>query len=236
MWREAATASSLVSSGQRRSLSSFSTASARVLATPAKKSTGGELMISYKPYCFGSRKRLYFAGKIKKNDWRHDLAPNLRGLIYPSDDDSTLFDPEFTLDCDNFIYGGPFFVSCDHGCFHGPANHGVGIVLNEGGDDPVHGRFIAERRAAIFNINAARLKHADRVFAYLEDVDCYGTLVELGMAAAWGKPIAIGVARSVDLERCDDLWMAMQTAGRRLYLGSAMECWAQYCRDSWLGD
>lgn len=180
--------------------------------------------------------RIYFAGKISSNDWRHDIVPdgNLRGAVCTDDayEDKHLFNPAFTLDCRGFIYGGPFFVSCDHGCFHGPNNHGTGIVENGCGcgDDPVSAGNIASRRKMIFDINAKRLRRASRVFAYVETADCYGTLIELGMASAHGIPIAIGFSPDLPLAVRDDLWMAAQSA-EHVYIGSAVDCWEEFARE-----
>lgn len=192
-------------------------------------------------------RRIYFAGRIGKNDWRHTIVSGLRGSV-ETGPDGELFDPEFTIEFDDchlpgfteqeFVYGGPFFIACDHGCFHGAGSHGVGVISEGcGGQGDTYSfhtyslQYVAERRAAIFAINQERLLRADQVFAYLEDTMCYGTLVELGMASALGKPIAIGIARTLELEQRDDLWMAIQTASERVYYGLPQECWAQYRRD-----
>ena len=48
--------------------------------------------------------RVYLAGTMVKNDWRHYLVPGLREH---DGSDGSLELPDFT-------YVGPFFVSCDH--------------------------------------------------------------------------------------------------------------------------
>jgi hypothetical protein len=64
-----------------------------------------------------SRKpRVYFAGKIGRNDWRHRIVPNLCGSVTATDasEEKLLFDPSFVLDCKFFNYGGPFRVSANN--------------------------------------------------------------------------------------------------------------------------
>jgi hypothetical protein len=77
---------------------------------------------------------VYLAGKIGRNDWRHELVPELRGTVNGDclDPEPVLFDPTLRIDCGDFVYVGPFFVSCDHGCFHGPASHGAVGAPDEG--------------------------------------------------------------------------------------------------------
>lgn len=105
--------------------------------------------------------RIYFAGKIDKNDWRHEIVYN--GLGVEPWAAADMFDPDFIVDCGSYLYGGPFFVRCDHGCFHGRNQHGAGIDQDGGcGYDPTQ----AELRQRIFNINKARLPPPP-TFAYV---------------------------------------------------------------------
>ncbi len=113
--------------------------------------------------------RFYLAGKIGKNDWRHTLVPGLRGHEWG----------DGLIETDDSIYVGPFFRSCDHGCFHGRASHGA---YNEegcfGNGDAPH-----SRQDIIRNNNAA-MDSADLIFVYINALDCFGTLVEIGRATA----------------------------------------------------
>ena len=52
------------------------------------------------------------------------------------------------------------------------------------------------------------IRDSDLVFAWITSQDCYGTLVELGYAAALGCKIAVAVPKYLD-----DLWFATETAG-----------------------
>jgi hypothetical protein len=175
--------------------------------------------------------KIYFAGKIGKNDWRHRIVDprcnyhwGLRGAVSAQGNDhDDLFDPAFTLDCLGFEYVGPFFIACDHGCAHGPTDHGV--ALTERGCVEVGGS-LATRRKRIFDVNRARVLKADWVFAYIESADCYGTLIELGMAHAKGTPIGVGFASGIPASVRDDLWMAGQAARPGcVFSGSAERCW-----------
>jgi hypothetical protein len=185
--------------------------------------------------------RLYFAGKIGQNDWRHKLVPRLdRAIISGGNANEDLYNPNFVLPCPpqhrqaKFIYGGPFFVGCDHGGFHGPKSHGVGILREGysccvGSSGPIGTGPIDKQRAKVFQVNRLRLLKADWVFAYIESGDCYGTLIELGLAYAKGIPIAMGFAPELSLSSRDDLWMAAQTAAH-VFHGTAQDCWEEFTR------
>lgn len=99
--------------------------------------------------------RFYFAGKITKNDWRHQVVKGLRDALYSSmtnQDVGSRFDGDYYYDTPfakghdylpgnglillNAILGGhdyvgPFFVACDHGGFHGDSQHGVAASLSD---------------------------------------------------------------------------------------------------------
>ena len=176
----------------------------------------------------GRKPIIYFAGKIGRHDWRCELFGARIGGV---DDDygfRSLLDETHVRDMGPFAYGGPFFISCDHGCAHGPASHGAepkGCL-----DGAAEG--VLETHRAIWRVNRARIRRADLVFAYINETDCFGTLIELGYAAALNKPITIGIGRNIKIEEFDDLWMAREchTMGDVL-LGSPNETFKRFMGD-----
>jgi hypothetical protein len=141
----------------------------------------------------------YFAGKISRQDWRSGILGHDRpgGEDYTAD--SPLWDPTHRLDCRSFFYGGPFFASCDHGCGHRPNAHGSNSC---GPDDEIN-----ELHRRVWDVNYARVRRATLVFAYVNEADCFGTMVEVGMAAACEVPAV------------------------KVYGGSAKFTWQSVCRD-----
>ena len=136
--------------------------------------------------------RVYFAGKIGKNDWRHDLVPGLRGHEWK----------DGPIVTNSFDYIGPFFVASNHGGNHGPNRHGaVGdeFSFNQNYD-----------QQDVIDNNNASLDSADMVFAYITANDCYGTLIEVGWALAKHMRVALLFAPGIPVE---DYWYcAMQSA------------------------
>lgn len=128
--------------------------------------------------------RVYMAGKVEKNGWRHDLVPRLRGWEQG----------DGPIVCPRFVYVGPWVLSCDHGCRHRPGNHG----LAGSGCDGV----IISRRE-VFTDNQTSLVSADLVFAFIEARDAFGTIAEIGFAAKASIPVYLCFAP--DLDR-DDFW------------------------------
>jgi len=82
--------------------------------------------------------RIYLAGKIAKNDWRHEVVTNLGRALVIGDQWSRWPVLEKAV-FGAHDYVGPFFISDDHGCAHGAGAHGVGIGLDspcvEAGED-----------------------------------------------------------------------------------------------------
>lgn len=112
--------------------------------------------------------RVYFAGKIDKNDWRHTL------IDFPREWDWQDTPSEFVVN-DRIIYSGPYFVACDHGCYHGPGTHGRGAGSRYVCD-------FTETRKEVFDRCCSNIDDSDVVFCYLDSMDAYGTLWELGYA------------------------------------------------------
>jgi len=125
----------------------------------------------------GMKPRIYLAGKIDYNDWRHKLVPDLRDLVY-DDHVTEMLDSGGYPDHDvgDWVFVGPYPLSCE-------------------GET-------ARQRVQQWSFEA--IDRADIVFANLEQGDsAYGTIAELGYAHARGKDIAIHIPYG---HRVDDLW------------------------------
>lgn len=185
----------------------------------------------------GRLPRVYLAGKIAKSDWRHGIFGDLRS----SSPDSP------PAPVDGFAYAGPFFVSCDHGCYHGPGSHGVGAPSGKGchsgdwGVGPASPTHILCRDW---------LASSDFVFAYVDGPNPYGTILELGIAAALRIPVflAFGLPdprygtcdEATDpspspVDRLDsvtaamrDMWLARRFAEECDVFGSPSLAWAAF--------
>jgi hypothetical protein len=134
--------------------------------------------------------RVYLAGKIRKNCWRHSLVPKLRGHLWADGDIVTK----------DFTYVGPFFVCCNHCCTHQPGLHGA-----------AGGCFVGHyfTRQEVFDSNNKALISADLLFVYVTSADCYGTLAEIGCAYRQSTRIVIAYAPGVD---ADEFWYANEMA------------------------
>lgn len=134
---------------------------------------------------------LYLAGKIDKNDWRHDLVPDLRGHLWT----------DGPIDTALYKYVGPFFVACDHGCNHKPSSHSATAGYEFGESEFT--------RSNVISNNNSALNAADLVFAYINAPDCFGTLVELGWALRAGKRVVVVFATEILF---DDFWYVSHQA------------------------
>ena len=125
--------------------------------------------------------RVYLAGPVGKNCWRHGIVRGLHDVdgrrAWPVLERGVL---------DRFDYVGPYFdAGCDHGCGHGPESHGID-ARNVCVDSEFPGRPWVVSRC----LSAVGL--ADVVFAWLDRPDCHGTALEVGAALAIGRGVAVG--------------------------------------------
>jgi hypothetical protein len=101
-------------------------------------------------------------------------------------------------------YVGPFVMSDDHGCFHGTNTHGQGAW------DACGGAYQGlTTRTEVAERARRGIACADHVFAWLDDLTAYGTLVEIGLATGLGKRVWIYTAPGKDHA---DLWFASHLA------------------------
>ena len=191
--------------------------------------------------------KVYLAGKISQNDWRHTIvddlstqspAPQKCASKYDADDLTRLLSdwPILWGAAQGHDYTGPYFVRCDNlsadhdrwNCWAGDdqhfPGHGVGASMDQAGGG--HGYLFGKNdigggvdyRPRVVEQCLTAIDRSDAVFAWLapalsdvtkhESLTCYGTLFELGYAAARGKRIVL-VNRHVG----DDLWFLESTVG-----------------------
>jgi hypothetical protein len=138
--------------------------------------------------------KVYLAGKISSKGWREELIPIRNNF---SGNEKSKIRNGYTLKYnDEITIVGPFFLSCDHSCYHGDNSHGVGLNNyyedNDGTPYDCYGYttdLFTEKE--VYNICIEQIKKSDIVFAYIDDLTCFGTLFELGYAASIGKDIII---------------------------------------------
>jgi nucleoside 2-deoxyribosyltransferase len=121
-----------------------------------------------------AKPKIYVAGKISSGNFREDLIPEYSK--------SQWGDP--FLETSSFIYLGPFTANDKHNCFTGEGTH------NCVGDDGA--REITEKQ--VIDTNLAAIEKADIFLAYINCLDCYGTICEIGVAIRAKKRVVICIA------------------------------------------
>jgi len=146
-----------------------------------------KMWIETKPY-IAPMPNIYMAGKISYNDWRQAFINIKEGDFFDTNESISI--------TERFLnYVGPFFISCDHGCCHGKNEHGVGWGCGCGSErneqdlqnSDGYDQFVVS--TCLKNINRSQT-----VYAWIDSLDCYGTLLELGYAYANRKNIRVGVS------------------------------------------
>lgn len=140
--------------------------------------------------------KIYLAGKIRANCWRHTIVDGLRYVFHDAEIEKVAggFPVLKRAIFDTHDYVGPFFMSCDHGCYHKDSGHGIGAWDSEsGGHGTPYGCSPHDdelpRRSRVVQMCLDAIDRADLVFAWIDDPTCYGTLAELGYAIGKGKRV-----------------------------------------------
>jgi hypothetical protein len=154
----------------------------------------------------------YFAGKISKNCWRHEIFGDLRGAERFQETSSGKLPISRNALGTGLHYSGPYFIGCDHGCYHGA--HSNGVV---GRGDCLDLAFVPSR-VQVPQIAYDQIRRADVLFAWIVDRTCYGTLVEIGFAHALQKTIWLAYTPKMVISGepgyapKNDLWFAQSLA------------------------
>jgi hypothetical protein len=158
--------------------------------------------------------RVYAAGKIGPNDWRpaFDGVPD-SGASY----DNYVRRGELEHDVPlphgaplgevRLVYVGPWYIdgSNCHVSYHGRSTHGLGIGGASNAMD-------APTPDLVLDNALGQIRRADVVYVRLDAPDCFGTLTEVGYAAALGKPFVVDVVGDAPAE---DMWFPIRLALRK---------------------
>jgi hypothetical protein len=177
--------------------------------------------------------KVYLAGKIRKNDWRHTIFRDLGSDGFTRDGMPIL---RRDNERDGFLCCGPFFIDCDHGCFHGPGEHGIGI--ESGGCGSGSNELVLTRQRAI-KLCRGWIDECDVVFCYLDGSNAFGTIFELGYAGAKEKPIflafeAVDDAHNNEFDPFDWVevwrhsWFVRYSAQRVVGAPDALAAWGAF--------
>lgn len=179
-------------------------------------------------------KGIYLAGKIAKNDWRHEVAPGLRDAsgiqgMHIADEEPPNWSSYKVPVLDAWTLTGPYFSGCDHGCGHEGTHAVTGgcIMAATVGKRWNHGD-VGTYRHWVHHQCEVAIAACDVFFAWLDDPTAYGTLVEIGIAKGRGKYVIVAVPHEWDMEpkkiaNLDEMWFAEHTADRILSANSPME-------------
>lgn len=161
--------------------------------------------------------RIYLAGKIEKNCWRHKIVDGLRADSEPPESFGNLILQKSILG--RHDYCGPYFIGCDHGCGHGDSTHGC--------KDNACAQVSIGKRHVMQNC-LSNLHNSTAMFAWIDSDDCFGTITEIGYARGIGVPVFIGCNNS-DLK---DLWFPVSMAWDVFHSMSPLGAFRQFIEKS----
>jgi hypothetical protein len=192
-------------------------------------------------------KSVYLAGKITGTSWRDQIAP---GWSVQNDgicrDYSILEDGEWetTPGCMRIPDGrqldltGPYWRALHDTGGHSQFNRDTGgehAFANAKWDHDVATIFV--ERGNLLNEVRSAIERSDLVFAWIDSLDCFGTLFEIGFAVGLrhedlmrGRRPTIVIAMPQRLDdngrhTLDQLWLTFESADHLIYADSPGEAW-----------
>lgn len=146
--------------------------------------------------------KLYLAGKITGGGWRNSIVSGLAQVCEPAPPYPWPVLPKSIFGIHD--YTGPYFMS-DHDrmSHYDDISHEFDV---SGGHDA------SDEQWTIHHSCITGIDAADAVFAWIDQDELHGTLVEIGYARGFGKPIFI-----TGPTRIPALWFAYQTGFPRFF-------------------
>lgn len=186
-------------------VSTASTAAVQV----ARRSPVPATLIQRRPWPLN----IYLAGKISGDDWRKDIVDGLgrkflcEASTFREKQVEAIHEEWPVLKASIFRehnYVGPYFVYTEDDLTPSHSPH-VSTMIMESGED-AHGvglqtiTFLDKQfkspKAQIVKQCFDAIDRADLVFAWIDSLDCYGTIAEIGYAAARKKMLYVSARRS----------------------------------------
>jgi hypothetical protein len=155
---------------------------------------------------------VYLAGKMgARFDWRGRIMPMAERLGYSVQKGSTGM-IGVTLEKTEIIFTGPFPAgSIDEGMHGSYSGHHVDS-------------FSKKHLGAVTTASKSGIERSEIVCAHINSLDCFGTLVEIGIAKALGKHLSVTINEDLCRDRCNkdgdhnytvgthDLWFPLEMA------------------------
>lgn len=161
--------------------------------------------------------KIYLAGKIEHkrkscgtvgdeelygsayDDWRFEIVEGLGEIT----------SEKFSNFCKYPVLKNAILGQHDYTGAYFSTHHGVDPFVDPAKHQD-QGSNMAGAFSRIYHRDIEAIHDSDIVFAYLESFDCYGTIFELGYAAAIGKIIGIGYASPAMIPR-EEFWFVEQS-------------------------
>lgn len=173
--------------------------------------------------------KVYFAGKVKANDFRNEIA-NVRDelCMYNGNFDTIRDKKNLSIKIsENFDYVGPYLMGDDHCSYHGEGTHGVGVGKNR--NEIMDGEsYPPLSKSTLFSLCIHQIDRADAIFCYIDEEGAYGTAFELGYAYAKDIPIYLYFKDESTEKIARDMWFSTIKAIRVAYNMTAKEAWEDF--------
>lgn len=149
-------------------------------------------------------KSVFFLGKISYAPWRDLIIPDWSQSMNEWEKETYCLTPSgFPLK-----YTGPFWTNT--------------TTIYNYNNEPWLGRLSKPECHSLVKKICKGMLDADLIFTWIDSLDCFGTLVELGYAKAFNKTIAVYVPEGFDASQ---LWLGISTANIFGQAANAKDAW-----------
>lgn len=184
--------------------------------------------------------KVYLAGKVRHGDqnWREMLmartgprpiSTNLtwRQLASRTAPDVVKTISRIPLQQSGFELSGPYIVGREQPSYTSTSEFGAEVFSAANSSGTIDPETRDAARRVLLDLNTLLLEAADALFIWLDAIDAFGTMAEIGQAYG-RKPIFLAFSTKVPPEQLNELWYSTHMADKVIFAGSPQQAFSEF--------
>ena len=184
--------------------------------------------------------KVYLAGKVRHGDqnWREMLiassgsqpvSTNMtwRQLANRSAPDVFKAISRIPLQHSGFELSGPYIVGREQPSYTSNSEFGAEVFSAANSSGTIDPETRDAARRVLLDLNTLLLEAADAVFVWLDAIDAFGTMAEIGQAYG-RKPIFLAFFKKIPHEQLNELWYSTHMADKVIFADTPQQAFSEY--------
>lgn len=157
------------------------------------------------------------------------ISTNLtwRQLACRSADDVLKTISRIPLQQSDFELSGPYIVGREQPSYTSNSEFGAEVFSAANSSGTIDPETRDAARRVLLDLNTLLLEAADTLFIWLDAIDAFGTMAEIGQAYG-RKPIFLAFSTEVPHEQLNELWYSTHMADKVIFASSPQQAFSEF--------